>query len=432
MTINIRKILLLDEFLLSMKAIERAKWSYLFLFFQFIIFADMWKFCRTDEVLILNCILSGYLAMKHKVEWQKVFLVMAVYVLMILPPIINYGLDARLFNQYIGYVIRILTACFIASYFKYDLIIKFENLVFVLAYISIPLYFIQVINPHIYDIFTPLSKLIMLARQGYVAPSGLTMHQYLVFFVLNGWAHLRNSGFMWEPAAFGMVLAWAFLFCMYLKRFRWHPRLIIYIIAIITTFSLGTYSSSILLLMIFLMQNAEWKKIAYVLIGVACIVVMLTQTNLLDKNVEMMTDKAEEYAESSEKQIDRTNENYLIPDSSPQRVNRLSQLFIVREILQEAPLGRGMTQWKYSSANGLISLVVMWGYPILLILAISYYLFFQKISKIARIRPRIYIVLLSVLVMIMPLIGNPVYNQVLFFALLLYSFFAKRYVYERL
>jgi len=180
------------------------------------------------------------------------------------------------------------------------------------------------------------------------------------------------------------------------------------------------------------MQNADWKKIVYLLIGVVCVVLLLTQTNWLDKNVEMMTNKAENYAESSEKQIDRTNENYLIPDSSPQRVNRLSQLFIVREILQEAPLGRGMTQWKYSSANGLISLVVMWGYPILLILAISYYLFFQKISKIARIRPRIYIVLLSVLVMIMPLIGNPVYNQVLFFALLLYSFFAKRYVYERL
>ena len=157
MQINFRKILLLDEFQLSLIAIEKDKWRYLFLFFQFIIFADMWKFCRADEVLILNCFVSAFLAIRHKIEWQKILLVMIMYGLIILAPIINYGLDAQMLNQYVGYAIRILTACFIASYFKYDLIIKFENLVFVLAYISIPLFFLQIINPHFYDIFTPLS-----------------------------------------------------------------------------------------------------------------------------------------------------------------------------------------------------------------------------------------------------------------------------------
>ena len=43
-------------------------------------------------------------------------------------------------NQYIGYAIRIMTACFIASYYRRDFIIKFENLVFILAYISISRY----------------------------------------------------------------------------------------------------------------------------------------------------------------------------------------------------------------------------------------------------------------------------------------------------
>lgn len=432
MTINIRKILLYDEFQLSLIAIEKDKWRYLFLFFQFIIFADMWKFCRADEVLILNCFVSAFLAIRHKIEWQKILLVMTIYGLIILAPIINYGLDTKMLNQYIGYAIRILTACFIASYFKYDLIIKFENLVYVLAYISIPLYFLQVINPHIYDIFTPFSKLIMLSRSGYVAPSGLTMHQYLVVFVLNGWAHLRNSGFMWEPAAFGMMLTWALLFCMYLKRFRWHPRMIIYAIAIFTTFSLGTYSYALFLLLIFIMQNADWRKIVYVIIGVICVVLMLTQTNLLDENVEMMTNKVENYAENSEKRLEKNSEMYVIQDTSPKRVDRLSQFFILREILQESPFGRGMAQWKYSSANGLVSLVVMWGWPILLVLMVSYYFLFRKISKVARIRPRIYIILLSMLVMILPLIGNPVYNQVFFFVLLIYSLFAKQYIYERL
>lgn len=432
MQINFRKILLLDEFQLSLIAIEKDKWRYLFLFFQFIIFADMWKFCRADEVLILNCFISAFLAIRHKIEWQKILLVMIMYGLIILAPTINYGLDAKMLNQYIGYAIRILTACFIASYFKYDLIIKFENLVFVLAYISIPLFFLQIINPHFYDIFTPLSELIMAGRQHYTTPTGITMHQYIFVYVMNGWAQLRNSGFMWEPAAYGMMLAWSFLCCMYLKRFFWHPRMIIYTIAIFTTFSLGTYTYAFLLLLVFLMQNADWKKIVYLLIGVVCVVLLLTQTNWLDKNVEMMTNKAENYAENSEKRLEKNSEMYVIQDTSPKRVDRLSQFFILREILQESPFGRGMAQWKYSAANGLMSLVVMWGWPILLVLMVSYYVLFRKISNMVQTRPRFYIILLSMLLMIIPLIGNPVYNQVFFFVLLLYSFFAKQYMYERL
>ena len=130
------------------------------------------------------------------------------------------------------------------------MVAKFENLVFVLAYISIPLFFLQIINPHFYDIFTPLSELIMAGRQHYTTPTGITMHQYIFVYVMNGWAQLRNSGFMWEPAAYGMMLAWSFLCCMYLKRFFWHPRMIIYTIAIFTTFSLGTYTYAFLLLLV--------------------------------------------------------------------------------------------------------------------------------------------------------------------------------------
>lgn len=432
MTINIRKLLFIDEFQLSLLAIKRETGRYLFLFFQLIIFADVWKFCRADELLFFNCIISGLLALRNKIEWQKIVLVLLVYGLVILGPIINMGLNVLMLNQYIGYAIRILTACFIASYFKYDFIVKLENLVYVLAYISIPLYFIQVIDPHIFDIFTPISKLIMAGRQNYMTPSGITMHQYIFLFLMNGWAQSRNSGFMWEPAAFGMMLTWSFLLCIYLKRFRWHPRMIIYAIAMLTTFSLGTYSYALLLLLIFIMQNADWRKIVYVIIGAICVVLMLTQTNLLDENVEMMTNKVENYAENSEKRLERTSGMYLIQDTSPKRVDRMSQLFILREILQEAPLGRGMAQWKYSSANGLMTLVVMWGYSILLILIIAYYFFFKQISKIPRIHPHNYIIILSMLVMIMSLIGNPVYNQVFFFVLLIYSFFAKQYNrYER-
>lgn len=432
MTINIRNILLLDEFLQSCRMIMQDKWKYLFLFFQFILFADMWKYCRADEVVILNCVFSGMLAMKYKVDWSKIVLVLLVYGLLILAPLINYGLNSRMLNQYIGYTIRILTACFIASYFKYDLIIKFENLVFILAYISIPLYILQLINPHIYDVFTPLSKMIMEGRQYYMTDIGITMHQYLIVFVMNGWAHIRNSGFMWEPAAFGAMLSWALLFSLYLNSFRLHRKMILYAIVIISTFSLGTYFYAVLLLILFLLRNTSVKDTLIITATLIFFMYLFSQTNLFEEHRSMMVEKAVSYSETSKIDLETHPESFVDNEETNVRINRLVPLYMIPSILKNDPWGRGMAPWTYSSANGLITLLVMYGVGIIILLL----LLTNKMTKYLRClsnyfgREKLYVII-SMLVLIIPLVGNPIYNQTLWLTLLIYPVFAKQVRYER-
>lgn len=432
MTINIRNILLLDEFLQSCRMIMQDKWKYLFLFFQFFIFADMWKYCRADEILLLNCALSGLLALHRKVEWNKVAIVMLVCCLVFLIPIIKYGLDSITISQYLGYLIRILTACFIASYYRRDFIVKFENLVFILAYISIPLYIIQLIDPHLFDIFTSLSKAIMAGRQGYDTPNGITMHQYLVIFVMNGWAQIRNSGFMWEPASFGAMLSWACLMSMYLHSFRLRPRMIIYAVAIISTFSLGTYFYAFLLLLLFLLQNSSVKQILMVSVFLLVTFYMFSKTDFFEEPRNMMLEKAETYMNTSETELELSEENFLADETKIKRVNRLAQFFIIGEFILEDPFGRGMASWKYSSGNGFIRLLVMFGLGglfLLFFLSRKMVKYLESFLRVKYVQRRQIVVFSSMLVLMLPLVGNPIYNQVLWLTILIYPIFAKPYTY---
>ena len=428
MTINVQKILLVDEFLQSCKAIRREKWRYFFLFSQFTLFCGLWEHSFDDNLLLINCILCAFFAIRHGVSWRKIGAVMLIYAIMTAFPIVLYGINASMSRQYIGYAIRILTGCFIASYFRYDFVSKFENLVFVLAYISIPLFALQVINPHIYDVFTPFSKAIM---TNYVidvpnGQEGLTMHQYIIIYVLNCFAPKRNSGFMWEPGAFAMMLTWAMLFLLYLIRFRWHRRIIVYAIAMLTTFSLLGYACLAVLAVLYFAQNAEWRKIGYAVVGISLMLLLFSQLSLFREQREMMTDKVEFYTNDSEAQLKKARQVYVKENKSNKNVGRLAQFYILKDIILNEPFGHGMSTWRYSSANGLISLIVKWGINSIIALTLSIFYFIKLLSRMGHLKPTWFIILLSMLIFIMPMISNPIYNRVLFMALITFPFFAKR------
>ena len=420
MAINLRKILFVDEFLQSCRAIGRDKWRYLFLFFQFVIFADMWKYCRDDTVMVLNCVLSGALAMSQGVEWKKIFWVMLVYALMIVIPIWMYGIDELMFRQYVGYAIRILTGCFIASYFRRDFISKYENLVFVLAYISIPLFVVQIINPNIYDVALPLTKILFNFEYRSSA------HRYLIIYVVNGWGLKRNSGFMWEPGAYAMMLSWAMLFLLYETRFQWNRRMIVYGIAMLTTFSLMGYPSMVLLILMFLAQKSDWKKIGYTMVGGGLLLLLLMQTPLFQEQRDMMANKVEFYANDSQIQLYRARNRYVIEEQSTKGVGRLAQFYILGDIISENPFGHGMSDWRYESANGLMNVIVKWGINAIIILAFSFYFFTKRLAQMAQLQIKWYIILMTMAVLIMPAISNPIYNAVFFLTLITFPLFAKR------
>ena len=412
-------IILYPEFKQSWKEIKQEKEKYLFLFFQIVIFSDMLVIGRSS-LLLLNLCLSFFLTIKYSaIRSEKIFQVIAGYLFICIIPVVLWGLDG-LEQPYIGYAIRLLTACFVANYLRNDFVRLFENLVFFLAYISIPLFLIQLISPHIYDIFTPLSKAIMSGRQFYTnGQAGITMHQYFFVYVLNGWAVYRNSGFMWEPAAYGAMLTWALLLNLYMNRFSPNRKMYLFLIAIFTTFSLGTYSYVVIIVVMYILQNFNFKKTFPIIFALLGGYVLLTQIDTFSEQYTMMTEKTETYSDV-DAALTRVEKGAV-------RTNRVASAYANLYKLEDSPFGFGMYTGDYvESSNGLVNFLMKFGMFGAVVLIISFKLSADYLKKRYFPKANLIVIWLSVVAFIMPIFGNPFYNQVFFLAFLLMPYFFRK------
>lgn len=93
----------------------------------------------------------------------------------------------------------------------------------------------------------------------------------LLFTFTEGFHNTTNSGFVWEPGAFGCFLVFTLMFHFFLNKFKIDKIAILFIIANITTFSTTNYLG--LLILFFLVYRYRSPKInIYVLILVPAII----------------------------------------------------------------------------------------------------------------------------------------------------------------
>jgi len=193
----------------SLKQIWLHKVDYLFLFFQLLFFSRLIRFTFTDSYLVMHLVItllfvlfSGRLKKVMNLVW-----IILVFGFISIFPIFIFGFSATLYG---GYAMRLIIAFLIAIYFGNKFLIYFENIVYVLAFISLPLFLLQVTIPEAFRVFDGLTRLI-LQHEGIGTGSS-----YFFIFFLNGSAQLRNSGFLSEPSLYGIILAWASLINIYL------------------------------------------------------------------------------------------------------------------------------------------------------------------------------------------------------------------------
>lgn len=413
-------MLALKEVKRSIKLIRLNKLEYAFLFFQLIVFSDMVRQTLSDGFLVFNLLLTLILLVKSKRKINKItFLILGIYLALCIYPVIKYGFAE--YRSYIGYGIRILTAGLILNYFKRRFIECFENLVFLLAYISIPLFVIQLIDPHVFNFLTPISRLFMTnERMWYNTNNGITMHQYCFLFVFNGWAQNRNSGFMWEPAAFGAVLIWASIFNVFINKFNFNKKLIVLLIAGFTTFSVGFYIYAILFLFIYIIQNGlSLKNTGIMVVLISVFTFLLTQTSLFENQYELIGSKFKSQSKPNMNKIQSP------VSAETDKVNRIEGYYYNIQKVINSPLGYGMHNENviYQSANGLIDLLTKWGISGFIIIILCYYknvkvlkkIYYPKINKLSY--------FLIVVLFILPLAGNPFYNKTFVFMIILFPMY---------
>ncbi|OOQ57085.1 O-antigen ligase family protein [Mucilaginibacter pedocola] len=184
-----------------------------------------------------------------------------------------------LYSDYVFLFKYIFIAFLICVVLRDKLLATFVKVMVHLTIISLVFFALQLLAPtFMYKIFLTLNF-----------PTGNTIPGYtnaLFFTYTQGFHDFSNSGFVWEPGAFGCFLVLTLMFHFFLNKFRYDNITILLILANITTFSTTNYLG--LLVLIFLSYRYRVPKInIYVLILVpASILAFIFIPFLGDKIIE--------------------------------------------------------------------------------------------------------------------------------------------------
>lgn len=416
----------------SLHDIRLNKIDYLFLFFQFLVFVGPIRQFIPDNFLFVNLFIILLIsAIKRRLQLSADFFILSiVYLLIIIIPLFTFDTGLRI---YIGFYIRLISAYFIIKYFSIRFFGYFENLVFILALISLPLFTIQIINPRFFEVFNSLSNAVLDESRLRVGPDTIITHKYLFVYLLNGWAINRNSGFAWEPAAFGAMLSWALLFNFFINKFKLNLKSVIFFIAALTTFSLGTYSYLFLLAIFFILVR-RLKYSLYLISGIFLIFFTVWNLPFIQENIVMMKEKSVAQTE---------NASGVLPEKSDiNSVNRVAGIYINMAYFLKWPWGYGFADNEGdrkllgSSPNGIMIMVVRWGIAGIIIILLGAFKIIKLVQQIYFFKVLTKLeVLIAMLIFLLPFSGNPFYNKPVSLALILFGFFisvsvvkAKKYI----
>ena len=408
-------ILLIREVSYSIKDIRKNKLDYFLLFFQIVVLSDLVVHFLTDSFLIINFILTLFFTVKKgRVKLKQYFIFVYVFLSVALLPSLIWGFN---FEQYLGYLLRISTAYFMINFYGDSFIPKFENIVFICAYLSLVFFLIQQISTEIFDLVNPVSR-ILLNPDNQAAGK-----RYFLIYFMRGDYSFRNSGVMWEPAAFGGLLAWGIIFNLTINRFSIDKKLITMFIACITTFSIGTYLYLFIIVMAYAFQRNI--KIMYLIILVLPLMYGILQLPIVRYNLQLMQLKVDR----EEIRYDEGYDN----NYGTRNVSRVGGFYINGKYFMKWPFGYGFPKRQSGelanlgvSPNGLMKIVVQWGIAGVAILIYSMVSLIKYLKKKYFNELKTISSLVLIFAMFAPFTGNPFSRQPLTFVILLIGIYISK------
>ena len=153
-----------------------------------------------------------------------------------------------------------------------------------LTIISLILYFFQIVGfaDTIYNFSNSLNLPKANGIPGYT--------NFIIFSFTKGRHDIRNSGFVWEPGAFGCFLMIVLLFHFLRNRFTFDKIAILFIVAIITTMSTTNYLALVFLLFLAYRYRVPKMNFAVLLIIPVFIILVIAVPFLGDKIAAVYVD----------------------------------------------------------------------------------------------------------------------------------------------
>ena len=315
----------------------------------------------------------------------------------------------------IGTILRVVFALSAATLLGFKFYDYYFQFIYMMAIISIPMYLIQNFYPQLFtQMLLPLAKAMSTDLR-----YNFKIYSYIIHtFHVN--SPLRNSGFMWEPGAFGMAIGIALYYGLSAFKFQWNKQMLVLLVAGLTTLS-TTFYFSLACIFVFYLTNKfrnNFKKI--ILLSLASFVSVYFFNNLpfLKEKIEFNIEHYDYYTKGGHLEM--------MTDIGGQSGRLISFAANLKSFLQY-PLGHG-DNISYqvtnalgeiiSGANGLGPFMVRYGIIGIIFLIISLNktsLYFKKVFQ-ARF-PQIFILLVLIY-----LFSNPIYRNPFFFTLLFLPF----------
>jgi hypothetical protein len=165
------------------------------------------------------------------------------------------------FNAVLGYLVGLGIPYFILKIVGPSFWQKFEKAIFAFTIISTIIYIFNLIFPAFFislsDFFQPITADVFKERYPLYWTSIIYTHSYDSNTPVDI-VDVRNSGFMWEPGAYAMILAIAILYNLYTNGFVISKRILIYTLILAITFSTTGYICLFVLLIMYLIKTRNY------------------------------------------------------------------------------------------------------------------------------------------------------------------------------
>lgn len=286
---------------------------------------------------------------------------------------------------------------------------NFEHIIFRLTIICIPLFLLDTVFPSFFNslvtVFRPITSEVFYEK------AIQENYWYGFFYTNSGRDDFRNSGFMWEPGAFAMIIIIAIIYNWITKGVFINKRILLYFIGLITTFSTAGFISLAILLMVFFLNSRKFHVKLFSLLTIILILIYFG-------GLEFMAPKIQQSIEAAEK-----GRVYEQGYGDRLEVNRLSYFMINFRKSLELISGYGivpdtdtyLSHQKIVGVNGLGDILLMWGWVGLTFVIVSLHKFINFFSSI-KFKKTLGVLLLTSLLVVF--FSNPIERNPILFLLI--------------
>lgn len=349
-----------------------------------------------------------YLFLKRnlKIEKQFIYIILLWILINILSAIIPNSNQPFSIITFIGVTLRMIIPYLIIKIVGKNIFEKLFNYIYYLTIISLILFSIQLLKP---SLFYSVSSFLNFITQAEQKQAG---GWYIFIYMFSGWAFDRNCGFMWEPGGFAAILVFSLIYQLVRNNYTIDKRVLIFSIALITTFSTAGYLALFFILIQFFIQR---KETLYHPIYWVILIALIIFIPKFYKESDFMQSKIESYQEQG---ID-TRETL----SGMIRVSRIGIAVIVLDYSFVWPFGNGILTNEYKikkygdvqGPNSLAQILHEWGW---LGFILFYSLFYRYYYNYSGSKILTLLILLSISIV---LFSNPFHYKYLIYAMIFYT-----------